>query len=54
MDNLSFNDKLMLLQYAINKYKVENVLIDKLKNILDQKEIDTGISTLIGTQKSEE
>ncbi len=51
MDNLSSNDKLMLLQYAINKYEVENVLIDKLENILDRKEIDTGIATLIGTQK---
>ena len=41
----------MLLQYAIDKYEIENVLIDKLKNILAPKEIDTGIATLIGTQK---
>jgi len=51
VENLSSNDKLMLLQYAIDKYEIENVLIDKLKNILAPKEIDTGIATLIGTQK---
>ena len=49
--NLSSNDKLLLLQYAINKYETEGTLIDKLKNILDQKDIDRGIDTLIGTQK---
>ena len=51
MDNLSNNDKLILLQYAINKYEEENILMEKLKNILDQKDIDRGIATLIGTQK---
>ena len=51
MENLSSNDKLLLLQYAINKYENEGTLIDKLKNILDQKDIDRGIDTLIGTQK---
>lgn len=51
MENLSSNDKLLFLQYAINKYETEGTLIDKLKNILDQKDIDRGIDTLIGTQK---
>ncbi len=51
MENLSNNDKLILLQYAINKYETENILIEKLRNILEQKDIDRGIATLIGTQK---
>ena len=51
MDDLSSNDKLILLQYAISKYEEENVLIEKLKNILNQKDIDRSIATLIGTQK---
>ena len=51
MENLSTNDKLILLQYAINKYEDENILLEKLKNVLEQKDIDRGIATLIGTQK---
>ncbi|HXX06237.1 MAG TPA: hypothetical protein VEJ68_05380 [Candidatus Bathyarchaeia archaeon] len=51
MDDLSNNDKLILLQYAISKYEEENILIEKLKNVLNQKDIDRGIATLIGTQK---
>ena len=42
---------MILLQYAINKYETENILIEKLKNILSQKEIDRALDTLIGTQK---
>ena len=51
MDDLSTNDKLVLIQYAISKYEDENILIEKLKNVLTQKDIDRGIATLIGTQK---
>ena len=51
MTDLSLNEKMILLQYAINKYDVENVLIEKLKNILSQKDIDRTLDTLIGTQK---
>ncbi len=51
MENLSSNDKLMLLQYAISKYENENTLIEKLKTILQQKDIDRGIATLIATQQ---
>jgi len=51
MDNLSLNDRLILLQYAINKYDTENMLIEKLKNVLPLKDIERTIDTLIGTQK---
>ncbi len=51
MENLSHDDKLILLQYAIIKYETENLLIEKLRNVLEQKDIDRGIATLIGTQE---
>jgi hypothetical protein len=51
MADLSMNDKMILLQYAINKYEVENVLLEKLKDILSQKDIGRTLDTLIGTQK---
>jgi hypothetical protein len=48
---LSMSDRLILLQYAINKYDSENVLKEKLKDMLSAKDIEWGIDTLIGTQK---
>lgn len=51
MENLSNSDKLILLQYAINKYENEPQLMEKLITILKQKEIDMGIATLIATQQ---
>jgi hypothetical protein len=51
MANLSMNDKLILLQYAINKYDSENVLKEKLKDLMPPKDIERSIDTLIGTQK---
>ena len=51
MTELSLNDKMILFQHAINKYETENVLIEKLKNILSEKDINRTLDTLIGTQK---
>jgi hypothetical protein len=51
MSQLSFADKMILLQFAINKYDSESLLKDKLKDILSTKDIERGIDTLIGTQK---
>lgn len=48
---LSMSDRLILLQYAINKYDSENVLKEKLKDTLSAKQIEWGIDTLIGTHK---
>ncbi len=45
------NDKLILLQYAINKYNSESLLKEKLKDMLSSKEIERTIDTLLGTQK---
>jgi len=51
MESLSNEDKLVLIQHAISKYEDENTLLEKLKSVLPQKEIDRGIATLIGTQR---
>jgi hypothetical protein len=51
MTELSSEDKLILLQHAIAKYEDENTLLEKLKAVLPQKDIDRGIATLIGTQR---
>jgi hypothetical protein len=51
MVRLSMTDQLILLQYAINKYDSENVLKEKLKDVMAPKGIERGIDMLIGTQK---
>ena len=51
MSGLAYSDKLLLLQFAIDKYDSENVLKEKLTDILSTKEIERAIDTLIGTQK---
>src|SRR5574337_2048080 len=51
MAELSNDDKLVLLQHAIAKYEDENTLLEKLKAVLPQKDIDRGIATLIATQR---
>lgn len=51
MEDLSGTDKLILLQYAISKYEDENILVEKLKTILQQKDIDRSIAMLIATQQ---
>ncbi len=51
MEALSNDDKLILLQHAISKYEDENTLLEKLKTILPQKDIDRGIAALIATQR---
>lgn len=51
MVDLSFNDKLILVQYAILKYENEATLLEKLKAILSEKDAQRSIDTLIGTQR---
>lgn len=51
MTDLSSNDKMTLIQYAIKKYENEEELLKKLTSILPEKDIQRGIDTLIGTQK---
>ena len=51
MTDLSFNDKLVLIQYAIQKYENEATLLEKLKTVLSEKDAQRSIDTLIGTQR---
>jgi len=51
LSELSSNDKLTLVQYAIEKYENEAVLLEKLKTILSEKDAQRSIDTLIGTQR---
>ncbi len=51
MTDYSMNEKMIIVQYAIKKYENEETIIEKLKNILSEKDIQTSIDTLIGTQR---
>jgi len=51
MTDYSTNEKTILVQYAIKKYENEGIIIEKLKAILSDKDIQRNIDTLIGTQK---
>jgi hypothetical protein len=51
MAELSSNDKLILIQYAILKYENEAVLLEKLKTVLSEKDAQRSLDTLIGTQR---
>ena len=51
MDDFSMDEKLILVQFAIKKYENEKVLLEKLKSILSEKDIQRNIDTLIGTQR---
>ena len=51
MTEYSTNEKMILVQYAIKKYENEATLLEKLKSILSEKDIQRNIDTLIGTQR---
>jgi hypothetical protein len=51
MDDLTTNEKMILIQYAIKKYENEAEVIQKLNSILPEKDVQRNIDTLIGTQK---
>ncbi len=51
MTDYSTNEKMTLVQYAIKKYENEETLLEKLKSILSEKDIQRNVDTLIGTQR---
>jgi len=51
MTDYSMNEKMIIIQYAIKKYENEETIIEKLKSILSEKDIQRNIDTLIGTQR---
>ncbi len=51
MTEYSMNEKMIIVQYAIKKYENEDTIIEKLKDILSEKDIQRNIDTLLGTQR---
>ena len=51
MTDYSMNEKMIIVQYAIKKYENEETVIEKLKGVLSEKDIQRNIDTLIGTQR---
>ena len=51
MTEFSSEEKITLIQYGIQKYENEEIIIEKLKAILSEKDIQRNIDTLIGTQR---
>ena len=51
MADYSINEKMIIVQYGIKKYESEDILIEKLKSVLSEKDIQRSLDTLIGTQK---
>ena len=51
MTQFTFDEKIILVQYAIKKYENEEIVLEKLKSIIPEKDIQRNIDTLIGTQK---
>ena len=50
MAQFTYDEKTILVQYAIKKYENEEIVIEKLKNHLSEKDIQRNIDMLIGTQ----
>jgi hypothetical protein len=51
MTEFTSEEKVILVQYAIKKYENEDTVMEKLKTILSEKDIQRNIDTLIGTQR---
>ena len=43
-------EKIILVQYGIKKYENEEIIFEKLKTIMSEKDIQRNIDTLIATQ----
>ena len=51
MSNFTFEERLLLIQHCVYKYDSEEVLKTKLTGYFTPKEIESGIDTLIATQR---
>ena len=51
MTEFTRDEKTILVQYGIKKYENEETVIEKLKTVLSEKDIQRNIDTLIGTQR---
>ena len=51
MTEFTAEEKIILIQYAIQKYENEEEVLAKLNSILPEKDVQQNIDTLIGTQR---
>lgn len=51
MVTLSIQDRLILIQYTLEKYSLRNNPVGKAKDYLSTKELESAIDTLIATQE---
>jgi len=51
MTQFTYDEKTILVQYAIKKYENEEIVLEKLKNLISEKDVQRNIDTLIGTQR---
>ena len=50
MTEFSSPEKTILVQYGIKKYENEEIVFEKLKTVMGEKDIQRNIDTLIATQ----
>ena len=50
MVQFTYDEKTILVQYTIKKFENEEIVLEKLKNLLSEKDIQRNIDMLIGTQ----
>ena len=50
MTEFSSPEKTILVQYGIKKYENEEIVFEKLKTVMSEKDIQRNIDTLIATQ----
>ena len=50
MTDFSSIEKTILVQYGIKKYENEEIVFEKLKTVMSEKDIQRNIDTLIATQ----
>ena len=51
MSEFTPDEKIILVQYAIQKFGREDDVLEKLGVVLEQKDVQRNIDTLIGTQR---
>lgn len=51
MSDYNSEEKTILVQHAIKKFENEETVLERLKTILPEKDIQRTIDTLIGTQR---
>ncbi len=51
MTEFTSEEKVILVQYGIKKYENEDTVMEKLKTILSEKDVQRNIDTLLGTQR---